>query len=216
MVRLKSGNQARRERIIPYKVKTTILALAVSAAALAQGYPGQTGPLPIPGRRLPGTGIPIPGRSGKKQDKTAGNNQQPLPNFRGVLKQMDDKSLSVELGDNRVLDFKRTGSTKFFKAGDEVKSPKFNMGDQVSVEAQEDPGGYLTAVNVYWEKAGGGTASKPSSGDATVDTWKDTPRASTSTPQPVKDAPVPPAADDPGPPRRSRGEIGRASCRERV
>ena len=205
MVRLKSGNQARRERIIPYKVKTTILALAVSAAALAQGYPGQTGPLPIPGRRLPGTGIPIPGRSGKKQDKTAGNNQQPLPNFRGVLKQMDDKSLSVELGDNRVLDFKRTGSTKFFKAGDEVKSPKFNMGDQVSVEAQEDPGGYLTAVNVYWEKAGGGTASKPSSGDATVDTWKDTPRASTSTPQPVKDATVPPAADDPGPPRLRRG-----------
>src|ERR1044072_6080977 len=105
MVRLKSGNQARRERIIPYKVKTTILALAVSAAALEQGYPGQTGPLPIPGRGLPGTGIAIPGRGGKKQDKTAGNNQQPLPNFRGVLKQMDDKSLSVERSEEHTSEF---------------------------------------------------------------------------------------------------------------
>jgi hypothetical protein len=166
-------------------------------------------------------GIPIPGRSGKQTDKNKTANQ-PLPNFRGQLKQMDDKSLSVELGDSRVLDFKRTSSTKFFKAGDEVKTPKFDIGDQVSVEAQEDPTGYLTAVNVYWEKAAGGKPTKPAD-DTTVDTWKDVPRTSTDrpaesapaaaaptapaasaapTPPP---APVKPAADDPGPPRLRRG-----------
>jgi hypothetical protein len=83
-----------------------------------------------------------------------------MPSFKGALKRMDDKSIMLEMGDNRVLDFKRTGKTKFLKAGEEIKSPKFNVGDELSIEATEEPGGYLTAVNVYWEKAGSGeTAS---------------------------------------------------------
>jgi hypothetical protein len=96
----------------------------------------------------------MPGRTTRKQP--APDKNGPLPNFRGVLKMMDDKSLSVALGDDRVLDFKRTSSTKFFKNGDEVKTPQFNVGDQVSVEAQEQPGGSMNAVNVYWEKAASG------------------------------------------------------------
>jgi hypothetical protein len=96
-----------------------------------------------------------------------------LPNFRGALKVFDDKGVSIELGDNRVMDFKRTDKTKFFRNGDEVKSPKFNLGDQVSVEASDDGTGYLTAVNVYWEKAAGGGTTKTD--DATYDTWKDQP-----------------------------------------
>src|SRR5947199_9750006 len=95
----------------------------------------------------------MPGRKGKSSDSK--NAQQPMPNFRGTLRQMDEKSISLELGDNRVLDFKRTDKTKFLKNGDEVKSPKFNPGDQISVEAFEEPGGYMRAVNVYWEKAAG-------------------------------------------------------------
>jgi hypothetical protein len=155
----------------------------------------------------------MPGRTSKQPDKNKSN--QPLPNFRGQLKLMDDKTISVTLGDDRVLDFKRTSSTKFFKNGDEVKTPKFNVGDQVSVEAQEEQGGYLSAVNVYWEKAAGGTA--PKSTDETVDTWKDVPRMSTDkaagseqraeapAAPPKPDAPVRPAGDDPGPPRLRRG-----------
>ena len=68
------------------------------------GYPGQS---PYPGGRNPtGSGIPIPGRTGKS--KTPAPNQNgPLPNFRGNLKVFDEKAISVELGDKRVMDFKR-------------------------------------------------------------------------------------------------------------
>ena len=34
----------------------------------------------------------------------------------------EEKTLSVELGDKRVMDFRRTDKTKFFKFGDEVKA----------------------------------------------------------------------------------------------
>ena len=192
-------------------LKAGVLALLVSAAALAQiyppvgGYPGQTpypGQSPYPGGRPGGTGIPMPGRTSRKQP--APDKNGPLPNFRGVLKVMDEKSLSVELGDNRILDFKRTGSTKFFKNGDEVKTPNFNVGDQVSVEAQEQPGGYMNAVNVYWEKAASGTATKPAD-DSTVDTWKDVPRTSNNQGSAGSSQTVTPAADDPGPPKLRRG-----------
>ena len=138
------------------------------------GYPG--GQSPYPGGRNPtGSGIPIPGRTGKS--KTPAPNQNgPLPNFRGNLKVFDEKAISVELGDKRVMDFKRTDKTKFFKSGDEIKTPKFNLGDQVSVEAQEDPSGNsMTAVNVYWEKSGGGATSSKND-DGVVDTWKDDPK----------------------------------------
>jgi hypothetical protein len=91
---------------------------------------------------------------------------------------MDEKSLALELGDYRVMDFKVTGKTKFLKNGDEVKPAQFHGGDQISVEAQEDAQGYFTAVNVYWEKAAGQeTASgDKDKKDGVVDTWgKDAP-----------------------------------------
>jgi hypothetical protein len=204
-----SRNFSSLPRISRNKVKTAILALVVSAAAMAQIYPPTLpGQSPYPGRRMPtGTGIPSPGRT--KSDKNDKNKAaQPLPNFRGQLKQMDEKTITVQLGDERILDFKRTASTKFFKSGDEIKTPNFTAGDQISVEAQEEPGGYLTAVNVYWEKAGSGPAPK-STDDGVVDTWKDVPRRGTDKPAeatpPVADAPIKPAADDPGPPKLRRG-----------
>src|SRR4051794_20875052 len=101
-------------RIIRSSVRTGILLLAVSAAALAQVYPGggypgggypgggypgggYPGQSPYPGGRNP-TGIPVPGRTSKS--KTPGPNQNgPLPNFRGSLKVFDEKAISVELGD---------------------------------------------------------------------------------------------------------------------
>src|SRR3954469_4419050 len=125
----------------------------------AQVYPGGGGS-PYPGgqgRPYPGGGggspLPIPGRRGSQTKDSKKDPALPMPSFRGKLKRMDEKSIVLELGDNRVLDFKRTSKTKFFKAGEEIKSPKFNPGDQMSVEGPEEPGGYMTAVNVYWEKA---------------------------------------------------------------
>ncbi|HEY1340864.1 MAG TPA: hypothetical protein VGF59_25300 [Bryobacteraceae bacterium] len=176
-------------------------AVAAAGVASAQIYPPGGG-YPYPGRRLPtsGPGIPIPGRSGKQQkdSKTA---SQPLPNFRGHLKQMDNKSITLELDDFRVLEFRRTDKTKFFKNGDELKTPNFAAGDQISVEGSEDPNGDMTAVNVYWEKA----ASKSTeTKDGVVDTWADDvkPPAVEHKPPAAK-----PDADDPGPPKLQRGRV---------
>src|SRR3954453_21563382 len=149
------------------RVACLLFSIGVASAQYPPGggYPGGGSPYPgggspYPGRSpYPGGGgspLPIPGRRGQSKPPKA-DPTQPLPKFRGVLKHMDEKSISLELGDNRVLDFKRTSKTKFFKGGEEIKSPKFNPGDQLSVEGPEEPGGYMTAVNVYWEKPASST-----------------------------------------------------------
>src|SRR5215472_17240456 len=106
-----------------------LFALGVASAQVYPGgYPGRyPGGYPggYPGTG-PGGGIPLPSR--KSKDNKKADSGQPLPNFRGKLKVMDDKTISLELGDNRVLDFKRNSKTKFFKGGDEIKEPKFNIG----------------------------------------------------------------------------------------
>ncbi|MGO9260796.1 MAG: hypothetical protein ACLQU1_31485 [Bryobacteraceae bacterium] len=183
------------------------------------GYPpGSYPPGSYPPGGYPGgAGIPIPTRGSKTPAPKT--NTGALPNFRGKLKNMDAKLVSLELGDHRVLDFKRNDKTKFYKNGDEVKNPKFNVGDQISIEGPEAQDGTMTAVNVYWEKAAEGTATADKNGGA-VDTWKDTPDG--GKPGAVKsdtssDAPslsrsaenVPPpsqAPDDPGRPKLVRGK----------
>jgi hypothetical protein len=125
----------------------------------------------------------------------------PLPNFRGVIKQIDSKSITLALDDHRELEFKRTDKTKFLKDGGEIKSPAFKAGEQVSVEAQEDMAGYLVAVNVYWEKGAEAVAAERGGpGEAgAVDAWADEP-ATEVKPQAAK-----PDPDDPGPPQLRRG-----------
>ena len=130
------------------ELKAGILFLVALAAAQAQVYPGggypgggypgggYPGQYPYPGGRGPTVpGIPIPRKGTTQPSKDA---SQPLPNFRGKLKQMDAKTITLELGDNRVLEFKRTDKTKFYKGGEELKSPEFKPGDQVSIEGPED------------------------------------------------------------------------------
>lgn len=181
------------------------------------GYPGQY-PGQYPGAG--GAGIPIPTRGGKNNKDTA---KGPLPNFRGKLKRFDSKAISIALDDDRVLDFKRDSKTKFYKNGDEIKDPKFSLGDQVSVEGPQDAVGNMIAVNVYWEKAASGaqTSAKSESKDdgAVVDTWKDAPAKETKDSKDEarsnKDearssgtdvmAPARRDAEDPGPPSLHRG-----------
>jgi hypothetical protein len=183
-------------------------------------YPGQTGP-----------SIPLPTRGGQKKDTKKADDAQPLPNFRGTLKQMDDKSLSLEMGDHRVLDFKLNGKTRYYRDGKATSSPKFVAGDQLSVEGQRETGGDLLAVNVYLEKD-----AQPRDRDGTPDTWSDDdpdrPRLTRTSPRQESPAPAPTAApqkeaepaaepprntvehapkpaapdlDDPGPPKLVRG-----------
>ena len=263
MPRLMERNPGLPPRILPSSVRSGILLFVVSVAALAQVYPGggypgggypgggyPGGGYPgggYPGGGYPGQspipGIPVPGRSGRTKTNAPNQQNGPLPNFRGNLKVFAEKAISVELGDKRVMDFRRTDKTKFFKFGDEVKIPKFALGDQVSVEAQPDPGGTtMTAVNVYWEKAAGtGPTTSSKSDDGVVDTWKDDPTdsktgsehgtekaapsaGSKSDDGPPRlqragataaEAPISPAADDPGPPKLKRGGVADPS-RERA
>jgi hypothetical protein len=121
---------------------------------------------------------------------------------------MDAKTITLALDDDRVLDFKRDSKTKFFKGGDEIKDPKFSPGDQLSIEGPEDNTGYMTAVNVYWEKGASGTATdtadSKTKADKVPDTWADAPSQQHGT----ETAP-PPAkrdSDDPGPPTLQRGK----------
>lgn len=198
-----------------------ILLLAVSAACLAQAQIGYPGGYPLPGQNpypgggypgggYPGTGIPIP-RTGGPRTPT-GTAGQPLANFRGKMKTIDSKSLALEMDDYRVVEFRLTSKTKYFKKGDEIKKPDFQQGDQLSVEGNEDNTGHMVAANVYWEKA----ATAPGDKDAAAgkdkdadkngpvtDTWKDKPAESATEQAP------PPAqrdADDPGPPTLKRGK----------
>jgi hypothetical protein len=195
--------------------------LVACSVALAQ-YPGQYPPGGYPGSYPPGSyppgqypngggRVPQPSRGAPKPDINA-----PLPNYRGTLKQMDDKTLTLELDDHRELQFKRNSKTKFYKNGDELKSPKFDLGDQLSVEGPTDPAGFLTAVNVYWEKgahsgATSSTADAKGKDTAAPDAWKDdarkdaAPASGTSATTQVAPASAPPDPDDPGRPRMVRG-----------
>jgi hypothetical protein len=191
------------------ELKAGILFLVALAAAQAQVYPGggypgggYPGQYPYPGGGTTVPGIPIPRRGNTQPPK---DTSQPLPNFRGKLKQMDAKTITLELGDNRVLEFKRTDKTKFYKGGEELKSPDFKPGDQVSIEGPEDAHGYMVAVNVYWEKSASAAAQSGEEKDGAVDTWKDAPgesaeHATEMTP------PAKPDPSDPGPPRLQRGK----------
>ena len=176
---------------------------AVSAQTYppGNGYPGEGNPQ----RR--GAGIPIPSKAQKPSDS-----KQALPSYRGKLKQLDDKSITLTLPDDRELLFKRDGKTKFYKGGDEIKAPQFAAGDQLSIEGPVYGGGYMLAVNVYWERAAEGSAgaAKPGDGkdDSVHDAWKDAPPPAGQAPPPPPTA-APPAAkpdpDDPGPPSLRHG-----------
>ncbi|MGB7758617.1 MAG: hypothetical protein WBL61_02245 [Bryobacteraceae bacterium] len=200
--------------VFPHAAGWFAIWLLAAGAASAQVYPpgGYPGGYPNgnPGNYPSGPSIPL-GRS--KTNPNSSTKGQPMPSFRGKLQQMDNKTITIALDDDRLVDFRRNDKTKFFKNGEEVKNPTFAAGDQLSVEGPEDEKGYLIAVNVYWERAAGAqtAAAKDKEGGA-VDTWKDNPKEA---PPPGAEAAAPvthvtpppkPDADDPGPPVLHRGK----------
>jgi hypothetical protein len=130
---------------------------------------------------------------------------------------MDSKSLALEMDDYRVVEFRLTSKTKYFKKGEEIKKPDFQQGDQLSVEGNEDNTGHLVAANVYWERAAStagdkGAADKDKDADKNgpvPDTWKDKPVESGTEQAPP---PAPRDPDDPGPPTLKRGKPATVSA----
>ena len=196
--------------------KLLLSLFAVGAAVLTTGLasaqiypPGTYPPGGYPGGGYP-AGIPLPGRTGGKAQPNTSTKGQPLPSFHGKLKQMDAKSILLALDDDRMLVFTRDSKTKFFKDSKEIKDPKFNVNDQLTIEGPEDNAGFLTAVNVYWENpAGAATTADSKSKDKVPDAWADT-TPQTSAQNHGTEAAPPPAkrdSDDPGPPTLQRGKV---------
>ena len=124
-----------------------------------RGYPPGTYPGRYPGG---GPGIPIPSRNKKGAEKQ--DSAQLMPSFAGSLKSLDAKSVVVELDDHRILSFERNGKTRFI----DVKPADLKPGDHVMVDATQDAGGFLTAVNVYLEKLDQGDKERPATAPGTA------------------------------------------------
>ncbi len=179
------------------------------------GYPGGVytgGGYPTGGGGIP---IPMPSRA-HGQNGAQPNSQHQRPAVAEFSGQAEADGCQDHYAWHwttiACIDFRRTSSTKFYKGGDEVKNPKFNPGDQLSMGDPEDNTGYLTAVNVYWEKAAAGsptTTSSAAKDDKVPDAWADAPatqqHGTQAAPPPAK-----PDADDPGPPTlKARGRVRR-------
>ncbi|MBZ5592607.1 MAG: hypothetical protein LAP39_10260 [Acidobacteriia bacterium] len=116
------------------------------------GYPPGGYP---PGGYPPGGvgGIPMP-RRGKKKTSKKEEDQAPLASMNGMLRKLDDQSVLVEPEDTRIVNLKRTSTTKFSKDGAEMKPGDLKPGDHIQVEYRQDEDGYLFAVNINFEKEG--------------------------------------------------------------
>ncbi len=93
--------------------------------------------------QMGGSGIPWPHRHKKEESKDL-----PTQRSLGKLTKVDDQSLVVEVPDGRVLTFKRSEKTQFFRDEKEIKPAELKVGDRVTVEATEDQEGFLYAVKV--------------------------------------------------------------------
>ncbi len=146
--------------------------------------------------QIGGSGLPWPHRK-KDPAKDVTNTQR----SRGTLAKVDDQSLVVEVPDGRVLTFKRTDKTQFFRDDKEIKPTELKVGDQVTVEATVDNEGYMYAVKVSVD-----TNPPPEEGAA--------PAPAESSPAPPQahgrgegnsPAPVDAGNTEPGPPKIRRG-----------
>jgi hypothetical protein len=86
---------------------------------------------------LGGLGVPMP--------------DLPQVNYRGTLKKIDNKIITLELRNGQTFNFQRSGKTKFYKDSKEIKSSDLHIGEPLSVDATEDPQAFLDAVKVTFD-----------------------------------------------------------------
>jgi len=129
-------------------------------------YPG--GGYPYPGGYPTGPSIPIPRRS--KDKKAEEKSKQPqLQSLTGVLRKIDDTSVTIAAKDTRIITAKRAENMKIFKKGEESAAAKLNPGDHVRIDATQDDHGFYSAVAIYvdaeatpQERSAAEAASSPS------------------------------------------------------
>ena len=101
----------------------------------------------------------------------------------GVLRKLDDTSVVVEAQDTRVITLKRTENTRFLKDGKQIKPANLKPGDHLVVESKQDEQGFLTAVNVVFQKEG--TPEERAAAAAPVDVIGPPPRGGDDDERPV-------------------------------
>jgi hypothetical protein len=92
-----------------------------------------------------------PNSSGTPANPTSGLGQA-LPNFTGIVRGLDAKSLLLEQEDRNTMQFYCTKKTQYFDGAKKVKISGIKTGDRVSVEARLGPDGKPEAVNVRLDR----------------------------------------------------------------
>jgi hypothetical protein len=119
---------------------------------------------------FPGGGLPIPGSRGRTQQNQSSDTQMARVSYSGVLNQLDNTSLVLQVSDGRILTIKVSPETKFYKDSKEIEPTDVKPGDHLSVQANEDQQNYLYATAVTLQQAASAQTSQtsapsPASGD---------------------------------------------------
>ncbi|MCX6620810.1 MAG: hypothetical protein NTY38_06975 [Acidobacteria bacterium] len=110
--------------------------------------PGRSPGSRYPGQQSPTSGIPWPKRKKKGGDGKEPTTQERLKTSTGKIRIVNDKTITIDTDDGRVMEFKRTDKTKVFEKEKELKVADLHPGDVVSLDATEDDEGYFYARDI--------------------------------------------------------------------
>jgi len=77
--------------------------------------------------------------------------QQPLATFTGTVREMDGKTLTLEVDESNPLPFVCTHKTRYYDGSKKIKASDIKPGDRVSIDTKRYPDGELEAINVRLE-----------------------------------------------------------------
>lgn len=125
------------------------------------GYPGGGYPGQYPGGGYPGGypgggggGLPIPRRGKKSTTNDKDKNKVETTTVTGVLRSIDNTTLSMTANDRRAVSAKLTDKTAYYSGGNTAKAGVFRPGDHVHIDVTADEHGFFTAVAVYLDSEG--------------------------------------------------------------
>jgi len=136
-------------------------------------YPPGGGQYPPGGQYPQGQGgashAPHAGPEEQQQEGRGKEGRHPHRHYQGMVRLFDDKLLTIEAEDHRIVRFQLNENTKYKKADlkdkVELKTSEIKPGDHLTVESVQDDQGYFFALNVIFDKAGSeadrGAASVP-------------------------------------------------------
>lgn len=160
-------------KLVPLASVVCLMAAGSVLAQLPGQYPGQY-PTPYPGGypggypgQYPGTGLPIPtprlpGRKSKSPADKKPSKDEVLYPYTGVIQEVKSDTIVLAAEDTRVITFKCSKITKYYRDDKEIAQKDFKSGDTVLIESRKDDDGNFYAVNVKWQPKAAATSTAPS------------------------------------------------------